>query len=65
MGWAIHFIAETQRSRYPVYSDSLNHVIGVLTVRDLMPHLRDNGPRPRVAAGDSISQNIVPDSKLG
>ncbi|MCA9105710.1 MAG: CBS domain-containing protein [Planctomycetales bacterium] len=59
----INFIAETQRSRYPVYSDSLNHVIGVLTVRDLMPHLRDNGPRP--ALREILRPvNIVPDSKL-
>lgn len=56
-------IANTQRSRYPVFSGSLDHVLGVLTVRDLITTLRSNAPR--VPLKQLLRPLIVvPDSKL-
>ena len=34
-------VEETRRSRYPVYDDSIDHIIGLVLTKDLIPVLRD------------------------
>lgn len=55
-------VAQTQRSRYPVFAGSLDHVLGVLTVRDLITSLRSKQPRPLRELLRPLL--VVPDSKL-
>ena len=43
------FVIETQRSRYPVYEESIDNIIGLMLVKDLIPILRDPPKRFRVA----------------
>ncbi|MEO9595972.1 hemolysin family protein [Rhodopirellula bahusiensis] len=40
---AIGSIIETGRTRYPVYEDTIDNVVGVLFVKDLLPYLAGNG----------------------
>ena len=43
------FVIETQRSRYPVYEESIDNIIGLMLAKDLIPILRDAPKRFRVA----------------
>jgi CBS domain containing-hemolysin-like protein len=38
---AVALVIETQRSRYPVYEESIDNIIGLLLAKDLLPLLRD------------------------
>ena len=59
----LSILASTQRSRYPVYRGTLDHVIGVLLVRDLLAHLKEG--QPQLPLDRLMRQAIVvPDSKL-
>ncbi|EMI26683.1 MULTISPECIES: hemolysin family protein [Rhodopirellula] len=40
---AIESIIETGRTRYPVYEDTIDNVVGVLFVKDLLPYLAGEG----------------------
>jgi CBS domain containing-hemolysin-like protein len=49
MDEAIQTIVEEGHSRIPVYEESVDHVIGILYAKDLLPYLRDAaGPRPEL-----------------
>jgi CBS domain containing-hemolysin-like protein len=41
---AVQFIIDTQRSRYPVYEESIDNIIGLVLAKDLIPVLRANPP---------------------
>jgi len=71
--------AKTQRSRLPVYESSLDHVLGFVHLKDLLPVLSSGDGRPAQGAAQSPSQSatrnfdlrgflrellIVPESKL-
>ena len=43
------FVIETQRSRYPVYEESIDNIIGLMLAKDLIPVLRDAPTRFTVA----------------
>ena len=43
------FVIETQRSRYPVYEESIDNIIGLMLAKDLIPVLRDAPARFTVA----------------
>ena len=43
------FVIETQRSRYPVYEESIDNIIGLMLAKDLIPILRDAPSRFTVA----------------
>ncbi|HRE99146.1 MAG TPA: hemolysin family protein [Pirellulaceae bacterium] len=62
-GKVIDYLATTQRSRYPVYAGSLDHIVGLLMVRDLLPHLRDGAP-PADLRSILRQPIVVPDSRL-
>ena len=56
------FVIETQRSRYPVYEDSIDNVIGLVLAKDLIPVLRD--PPPRFTVADVMRPvHVVPGSR--
>jgi CBS domain containing-hemolysin-like protein len=38
---AVSLVVETQRSRYPVYEETLDNIIGLVLAKDLIPLLRD------------------------
>ncbi len=59
---AIALAVETQRSRYPVYEDSIDNIIGLVLAKDLLPVLRD---RPTTFAVHSIMRpvHVVPGSR--
>ncbi|HZI42340.1 MAG TPA: hemolysin family protein, partial [Gemmatimonadaceae bacterium] len=37
----LHLIEETQRSRYPIYEETIDNVIGLVLAKDLLPILRN------------------------
>jgi CBS domain containing-hemolysin-like protein len=37
---AVSFVIETQRSRYPVYKESIDNIVGLVLAKDLIPVLR-------------------------
>ena len=37
------FVIETQRSRYPVYEETIDNIVGLVLAKDLIPVLRDTG----------------------
>ena len=56
------FVIDTQRSRYPVYEDSIDNIIGLLLPKDLIPVLRD--PPPRFTVADVMRPvHVVPGSR--
>jgi CBS domain containing-hemolysin-like protein len=56
------FVIETQRSRYPVYDDSIDNVIGLVLAKDLIPVLRD--PPARFTVADVMRPvHVVPGSR--
>jgi putative hemolysin len=40
----LRFVVDAGRTRLPVYQDKLDHVIGILFVKDLLPELTRDGP---------------------
>ncbi len=38
---ALNVVVETQRSRYPIYEESIDNIIGVVLAKDLIPVLRN------------------------
>ena len=61
-GELITFIQENNYSRLPVYAESLDHVKGILHIKDLLPFLRQEDP---VVDLKSMMRNVyfVPESK--
>ena len=44
-------IVGTGYSRIPVYEGTIDNIVGILTTKDLLAHLRDNGDsRPKLTA---------------
>jgi CBS domain containing-hemolysin-like protein len=41
-------IAEAGYSRFPVYEENLDHIVGILYVKDLIPYLGEQAPRFRL-----------------
>ena len=58
---AISTVIETQRSRYPVYQETIDNIIGLVLAKDLLPVLRDP---PRNFTVHSIMRpvHVVPGS---
>ena len=59
---AVTLIIETQRSRYPVYEETIDNIIGLVLAKDLIPVLRDP---PRQFTMQSIMRavHVVPGSR--
>ena len=56
------FVIETQRSRYPVYDESIDNIVGLMLAKDLIPILRDLPARFTVA--DIMRRvHVVPGSR--
>ncbi len=56
------FVIDTQRSRYPVYEDSIDNVIGLMLAKDLIPVLRD--PPTQFTVADVMRPvHVVPGSR--
>jgi CBS domain containing-hemolysin-like protein len=51
-------IAESEHSRYPVYRENLDNVVGVLHAKDLLPHLA-RGDLERVGLATLVRQPVV------
>lgn len=63
MQWpdVLDFVVESGRTRYPVYEEKLDHIIGVLYVKDLLPEWK-TGHRPHLR--DVLRKpSFVPTSK--
>ncbi len=43
----LQFVIECGRTRIPVYEKSLDNIVGVLFVKDLLPELSKNGDKPK------------------
>jgi CBS domain containing-hemolysin-like protein len=41
---AVALVVETQRSRYPVYEESIDNIVGLVLAKDFIPLLRDRQP---------------------
>src|SRR5690606_2691081 len=52
-------IVETQHSRYPVYQNGVDNVLGVLHVKDLMHRLAETGTLDDVRLESLIRQPVV------
>lgn len=59
---AVTLVVETQRSRYPVYEESIDNIVGLVIAKDLLPVLRD---RPAQFTIRSIMRpvHVVPGSR--
>ena len=56
------FVIETQRSRYPVYEETIDNIVGLMLAKDLIPVLRD--PPRRFAVKDVMRPvHVVPGSR--
>ncbi len=42
---AVATIVDTQRSRYPVYEESIDNIVGLVLAKDFIPLLRDGAPK--------------------
>lgn len=51
-------IAESEHSRYPVYRETIDNVVGVLHAKDLLPHL-SRGDLDKVALPTLVRQPVV------
>jgi CBS domain containing-hemolysin-like protein len=47
---AVALVVESQRSRYPVYEDSIDNIVGLVLAKDLIPVLRDRPARFTILA---------------
>ncbi len=54
----LNAIAESEHSRYPVYRDNLDNVVGVLHSKDLLPHLA-RGDLEKVGLAPLVRQPVV------
>jgi CBS domain containing-hemolysin-like protein len=59
---AVGVVVETQRSRYPVYEESIDNIVGLVLAKDLIPVLRD---RPAGFTIEAIMRpvHVVPGSR--
>jgi CBS domain containing-hemolysin-like protein len=59
---AVAVVVESQRSRYPVYEDSIDNIVGLVLAKDLIPVLRD---RPAGFTIQAIMRpvHVVPGSR--
>jgi CBS domain containing-hemolysin-like protein len=59
---AVAVVVETQRSRYPVYEESIDNIVGLVLAKDLIPVLRD---RPAGFTIEAIMRpvHVVPGSR--
>ena len=59
---AVALVVDTQRSRYPVYEESIDNIVGLVLAKDLIPVLRD---RPAGFTIQSIMRpvHVVPGSR--
>jgi len=59
---AVALVVDTQRSRYPVYEDTLDNIIGLLLAKDLIPLVRE---RPASFTVRSMMRpvHVVPGSR--
>ncbi len=61
----VALIERTQHSRYPVYEDDLDHILGILGARDLIGFIRRGASdwrslvRPAVAIPESVSVEVA------
>ncbi|MEP6989476.1 MAG: hemolysin family protein [bacterium] len=56
------FVIETERSRYPVYEQSIDNIVGLMLAKDLIPVLRD--PPLRFTVADVMRPvHVVPGSR--
>ena len=60
---ALHALLESPYTRYPVYRDSLDEIVGILHVRDLFKALHDRGIANVDLEGLLRSAYIVPETK--
>jgi CBS domain containing-hemolysin-like protein len=56
------FVIETQRSRYPVFEESIDNIIGLMLAKDLIPILR-NPPKHFTVADVMRPVHVVPGSR--
>ncbi len=54
----LRVIAESEHSRYPVYRENIDNVVGVLHAKDLLPHL-SRGDLEKVALPTLVRQPVV------
>jgi CBS domain containing-hemolysin-like protein len=59
---AVSLVVETQRSRYPVYEETLDNIIGLVLAKDLIPLLRDR-PDAFTVRGMMRPVHVVPGSR--
>jgi CBS domain containing-hemolysin-like protein len=59
---ALALVVETQRSRYPVYEDSIDNIVGLVLAKDFIPLLR-NPPRGFTVQGMMRPVHVVPGSR--
>ena len=61
---AMRLIRERGHSRIPVYEGSLDHIIGVISARDLVQHLSEEQEKPATLAELCHPVHFVPETKL-
>jgi CBS domain containing-hemolysin-like protein len=54
----LRVIAESEHSRYPVYRENIDNVVGVLHAKDMLPHL-SRGELEKVALPSLVRQPVV------
>ena len=59
---AVSLVVETQRSRYPVYEETLDNIIGLVLAKDLIPLLRER-PTSFTVRSMMRSVHVVPGSR--
>jgi len=59
---ALAHVIETQRSRYPVYDESIDNIVGLVLAKDLLPIARDR-PRSFTVQGIMRPVHVVPGSR--
>jgi CBS domain containing-hemolysin-like protein len=59
---AVALVVETQRSRYPVYEESIDNIVGLVLAKDFIPLLRDR-PSDFTIAGVMRPVHVVPGSR--
>jgi CBS domain containing-hemolysin-like protein len=59
---ALALVVETQRSRYPVYEESIDNIVGLVLAKDFIPLLR-NPPRHFTVQGVMRPVHVVPGSR--
>jgi CBS domain containing-hemolysin-like protein len=63
-GEAVDLVVQTQRSRYPVYEDSIDNIVGLVLAKDLIPLLRDPPPAEQFTVrGLMRPVHVVPGSR--